>query len=148
MIQQRNIMRIIASGSNLVKTTKITASYVSTFKMKLQQVVVDRLWKDTRTSRINIWKFSGQQMAQHSQNAMNWHSTSLKESIKKSSEGDYQRKWNTFLDYVHNKGLKLEDIDKGLVASFLSHLFYVKKLKLSTISHYRSALSSPLLDYF
>ena len=34
------------------------------------------------------------------------------------------------------------------MASFLSHLFHVKKLKLSTISHYRSALSRPLLDYF
>ena len=31
---------------------------------------------------------------------------------------------------------------------FLSHLFHVKRLKTSTISHYRSALSRPLLEYF
>ena len=31
---------------------------------------------------------------------------------------------------------------------FLSHLFHLKRLKPSTISHYRSALSKPLLEYF
>ena len=30
----------------------------------------------------------------------------------------------------------------------MSHLFHTRRLKLSTISHYRSALSRPLLDYF
>merc|ERR1711874_782182 len=41
-----------------------------------------------------------------------------------------------------------QDIDKGLVVIFLSYLFHTKGLKPSTISHYRSALSRPLLDYF
>ena len=60
----------------------------------------------------------------------------MTESIKKSSEEDYQRKWTTFLDYVHSKGFTFEDIDKGLVMNFLSHLFHTRRLKPSTISHY------------
>ena len=35
-----------------------------------------------------------------------------------------------------------------MAISFLSHLFHVKKLKPSTVSHYRSALSRPLKEYF
>ena len=72
----------------------------------------------------------------------------MSETIKESSEGEYQRKWKSFIEYVQSKGLNFEDIDKGIVISFLSHLFHVKRLKPSTISHYRSALSRPLLEYF
>ena len=38
--------------------------------------------------------------------------------------------------------------EKGVVINFLSHLFYKKGLKPSTVSHYRSALSRPLKEYF
>ena len=72
----------------------------------------------------------------------------MSETIKKSSEKEYQRKWESFLDYVHSKNIDFEDINKSIVINFLSHLFHVKKLKPSTISHYRSALSRPLLEYF
>ena len=72
----------------------------------------------------------------------------MSETIKKSSEKEYQRKWESFLDYVHSRNIDFEDINKSTVISFLSHLFHVKKLKPSTISHYRSALSRPLLEYF
>ena len=69
-------------------------------------------------------------------------------TVRKSSEDDYQRKWKFFLEYVYNKGIAFNDIVKSVVLSFLSHLFHVKRLKPSTISHYRSALSRPLLEYF
>ena len=72
----------------------------------------------------------------------------MSETNKKSSEKEYQSKWESFLDYVHPKDIDKEDINKGTVISFLSHLFHVKKPKPSTISHYRSAHSRPLLEYF
>ena len=72
----------------------------------------------------------------------------VSESIKKSSEREYQRKWESFLNYVQSKNIEFKDINKSVVLNFLSHLFHVKKLKPSTISHYRSALSRPLLEYF
>ena len=44
---------------------------ISTFEVKLQQVVVDRLETEKKTSRIRVWKFSEQQMAQNSPDVTN-----------------------------------------------------------------------------
>ena len=41
---------------------------ISSFEVRLQQVVVDRLEMDTKISKILVWKFSEQQMALNSQN--------------------------------------------------------------------------------
>ena len=68
--------------------------------------------------------------------------------IRKSSEADYQRKWKFFLEFVSGKGIEFEDIKIDIVLRFFSYLFYTKGLKPSTVAHYRSALSQPLLDYF
>ena len=72
----------------------------------------------------------------------------MSETIKKSSEQEYQRKWKAFTDFVQSKGIHFENINKSIVIRFLSHLFHVKKLKPSTIALYRSALSRPLSEYF
>ena len=72
----------------------------------------------------------------------------MSESVQKTSEGEYQRKWETFLAYARSIGTKFEDINKETVVRFLSHLFHVRNLKPSTITLYRSALSRPLLIYF
>ena len=69
-------------------------------------------------------------------------------TVRESSESDYQRKWKFFLEYTTSKGIAFNDIEKSVALSFLSHLFIVKKLKPSTVSHYRSALSRPLKEYF
>ena len=53
-----------------LKPLKSQLSLVSTFKVKLQQVVVNRLVKDKRISTIHVWKFSKKQTAQHSQDVM------------------------------------------------------------------------------
>ena len=49
---------------------------------------------------------------------------------------------------MSNKRIAFKDIKKGTVLRFLSYLFHTKRLKPSTIAHYRSALSQPLLAYF
>ena len=68
--------------------------------------------------------------------------------VGKSSEKDYQRKWNYFLDFLKQKGIPFNCIIIDVVMQFFSYLFYSKGLKPSTISHYRSALSPPLMIYF
>ena len=68
--------------------------------------------------------------------------------VKKSSESDYQRKWKYFLDFVTEKDIAFEDITIDIVLRFFSFLFYKKGLKPSTVTHYRSALSKPLREYF
>ena len=67
--------------------------------------------------------------------------------VKKTSEKDYQRKWNYFQDFLKQKGIPFNDIVIEVVMKFFSHLFYSKGLKPSTISHYRAALSQPLSIY-
>ena len=125
----------------MVKTTKITAFTCINLQGETtagSSRQVDKGHKNFQNSHMEILRAAnGSAFPECDELTINL----MTETIKKSSEGDYQRKWKTFLDYVHSKGLNFEDIDKGLVASFLSHLFHVKKLKPSTISHYRSALS-------
>ena len=68
--------------------------------------------------------------------------------VMKSSEEDYQRKWKFFLEFVSGKGIDFKDINIDIVLRFFSFLFYTKGLKPSTVSHYRTALTQPLLAYF
>ena len=68
-------------------------------------------------------------------------------SIKKSSQSDYQGKWTQFLKYIQEKGVPFDCVKVDIVLGFLSYLFHTRGLKPSTIGHYRSALSKPLLQY-
>ena len=72
----------------------------------------------------------------------------ITDTVRQSSESDYQRKWQTFLRFTESKGIAFNDIEKGVVINFLSHLFHTKGLRPSTVSHYKSAVSRPLKDYF
>ena len=65
--------------------------------------------------------------------------------IKKSSESDYQGKWKQFLKYIQERGIPFESVKDDIVLGFLSYLFHTRGLKPSTVGHYRSALSKPLL---
>ena len=53
----------------------------------------------------------------------------MTKSIRKSSEEDYQKKWTTFLNYVHSKGLSFEDINRGLEMNFFVIPVSYKKIK-------------------
>ena len=135
-------------GTSIHKTTEITAitrvNIQSEATTSGSQQASNRQ-KNVQNSRLEILK---EAISSTFPNCDDRTINLMSETIKKSSENEYQRKWESFIDYVHSKGIDFEDINKGTVISFLSHLFHVKKLKPSTISHYRSALARPLLEYF
>ena len=98
-----------------------------------------------QTSRVEVLKAaSTAQFPECDQETINL----IASPVKKSSEDDYQRKWKFFLKFVENKRMEFKNINIDIVLRFLSYLFYTKGLKPSTVSHYRSALTQPLLSYF
>ena len=66
--------------------------------------------------------------------------------IRPSSQGDYERKWQQFLSYLHYEGVQLEQCNIQHVLNFLTMLFDKRDLLAITIAHYRSALSVPLRE--
>ena len=72
----------------------------------------------------------------------------ISNSIKQSSESDYQGKWKQFLKFIAEKDISFDQVTIDAVLRFFTYLFYKRGLKPSTISHYRSALAQPLLAYF
>ena len=66
--------------------------------------------------------------------------------LRSSSRGDYERKWQHFLTYLHSEGVQLEQVSLQHVLNFLIMLFDKRKLLAHTIAHYRSALSVPLRE--
>ena len=59
-------------------------------------------------------------------------------TVRQSSESNYQRKWQIFLKFTESRGIAFNDIEKGVVINFLSHLFYAKGLSLSDHLWYRT----------
>ena len=101
--------------------------------------------KDFQTSRLGVLKEAcAEQFPDCDQQTINL----IASSVKKTSEADYQRKWDFFLQFIKEKGVDFEDIKPDIVLRFFSFLFYTKGLKPSTVCHYRSALARPLLEYF
>ena len=101
--------------------------------------------KDFQTSRLGVLKVAcAEQFPDCDQQTINL----IASSVKKTSEADYQRKWEFFLQFIKEKGVAFEDIKPDIVLRFFSFLFYTKGLKPSTVCHYRSALARPLLEYF
>ena len=66
--------------------------------------------------------------------------------IRPSSQGDYERKWQHFISYLHYEGVQLEQCNIQHVLNFLTMLFDKRDLLAITIAHYRSALSVPLRE--
>ena len=100
--------------------------------------------KNFQTSRLEVLKAAYK--AQHpgcDTDTINLMSS----SIKTSSASDYQGKWKQFLKYIQERGVPFEKVEVDIVCGFLSYLFHTRGLKPSTISHYRSALSKPLLKF-
>lgn len=68
--------------------------------------------------------------------------------IRKSSQGDYERKWQYFLSFLNKEGVQLESCTIQHIVKFFHMLFQSKGLLASTVAHYRSALSVPLRNVF
>ena len=101
--------------------------------------------KDFHTSRVGVLKEACvEQFPDCDQQTLNL----VARSVRQSSEADYQRKWESFLLFIKEKGVDFDDINFTIVLRFFSFLFYTKGLKPSTVCHYRSALARPLLAYF
>ena len=70
--------------------------------------------------------------------------TLISEPIRKTSTSNYQQKWKAFISFIGSINVPFEKVTFSTVIKFLTHLFYEKSLRPSTVAHYRSALSLPL----
>ena len=134
--------------SKVVQTTKVTA--YTNFNLRGETTAgssrqVGNGKEDFENSRLEILRAAN---SSEFPGCDNLTIDLMTETIKKSSEAEYQRKWAAFMGYAKSKGITFQNIDKSLAASFLSHLFHIKRLKPTTVSHYRSAIAKPLLDHF
>ena len=68
----------------------------------------------------------------------------ISEPIRKSSAQNYEIKWKKFLSFLTSEHIPLHKVEFQHVVRFLTHLFYDKALKPTTIAHYRSAITLPL----
>ena len=65
-----------------------------------------------------------------------------------TSINEYQRKWRAFISFLKREKISFEQVTIDSVLNFLYFLFYTRKLSLSTVALYRTALSVPMLIYF
>ena len=66
----------------------------------------------------------------------------LTSNLKKSTEGEYERKWHYFCLFLRERNLRRITLKRAL--KFFIYLFDEKGLKPTTIENYRSALAVPL----
>ena len=93
-----------------------------------------------QTSRVEVIKYAYYSRFPRSNRVVDL----LANPIRKSSQGDYERKWHCFCSFLRERGIPSNAITLTCVLDFLTHLFYDKKLQPNTIAHYRSALTVPL----
>ena len=67
--------------------------------------------------------------------------------LRDSSIGDYQKKWERFIDFLRANNVSPEEVSISHVIRFFVHLFN-SDLKASTVNHYKTALTKPLLAAF
>ena len=68
--------------------------------------------------------------------------------LRPNSIRDYQHKWDTFVLFLNNNNIPLEQITVSSVLQFFTFLFHHKHFKPGTIAHYKTALMVPLKEYF
>ena len=93
-----------------------------------------------QTSRVEVLKYAYYAKFPHSHRVVSL----LTNPIRKSSQGDYERKWQYFCSFLRERGTPFNAITLHCVLDFLAYLFFDKGLQASTVAHYRSALTVPL----
>ena len=68
--------------------------------------------------------------------------------LKPSTLSDYQHKWKVFTEFLIQSNIYQEEVRLGSVVKFFHFLFTHKGLKPSSVRHYRSAISYPLVVLF
>ena len=64
--------------------------------------------------------------------------------LRHSSLNDYEIKWRIFCSFLSDRNIPPKELTLSHVLDFFSFLFYEKKLKPTTVAHYRSAITVPL----
>ena len=72
----------------------------------------------------------------------------MSKPISSSSLRDYQHKWEYFIKFLTNSHVTPKDLNLSHVLSFLTFLFYERRLRPRTVTCYRSAIAEPLLHGF
>ena len=67
--------------------------------------------------------------------------------LRDNSIGDYQRKWEKFIEFLKVNEISPEEVSISDVIRFFVNLFN-SNLKASTVNHYKTALTKPLLAAF
>ena len=96
--------------------------------------------KSYTTSRVAVIRTAYQTRFQSCQRTIGL----LTSPIRQSSINDYQIKWEKFCSFLTARNIAPNQLTLANVLDFFSYLFFEKKLRPNTVSHYRSALSVPL----
>ena len=99
---------------------------------------------DYPTSRLAVIEASYNKRFPHCEDAINL----MAKPLRDSSLTDYQTKWKKFIEFLIKEGISPEEVTLGSVIRFFYFLFNQRKLKPGTVSHYRSALTVPLLLHY
>ena len=67
--------------------------------------------------------------------------------LRKNSIGDYQAKWIRFIDFLKSENIRPDKVSISDVIRFLVSLFK-SNLKATTVNHYKTALTKPILAAF
>ena len=95
------------------------------------------------TSRVEALKKSYKRKFPNCLEAVDLMATPLRDN----SIGDYQRKWEKFIEFLRENKVPPEEVSISDVIRFFVNLFN-KDLKPSTVNHYKTALTKPLLAEF
>ncbi|CAL4069054.1 unnamed protein product, partial [Meganyctiphanes norvegica] len=68
--------------------------------------------------------------------------------LRDNSVRDYQHKWQKLLNFLSDKQIPPDELSFANVFQFFTYLFYERNLKPSTVAHYRSALTVPLMLHY
>ena len=96
--------------------------------------------QDYQTSRVAVIRKAYQSKFKACQETLGLLATPLRQS----SLNDYETKWKIFCSFLSERNISPKDLTLSHVLDFFSFLFYEKKLKPTTVAHYRSAITVPL----
>jgi len=126
---------------------KLLKAPSSLIRVRLQQVVVDRLEINPHFTTLRVWRLSRRHIKKNFPNC-NRAVSLMSKPLRYSSTKYYQHKWEVFCTFLKERNIPPNELSFCNVLNFFTYLFYEKNLKAASVAHYRSALSVPLLVRF
>ena len=99
---------------------------------------------DYPTSRLAVIEATYNKRFPHCEEAINL----MAKPLRDSSLTDYQIKWRKFMEFLIKERIPPKEVTLSSVIRFFYFLFNQRQLKPGTVSHYRSALTVPLLLHY